>query len=163
MARGESEVRPSATLATALAGMDGQCNCTVSRMATRYLTAFYDKALAPVRLRTTQFSILRRAALLGRTTITALAQEIAMDRTTLAANLKPLEREGLLLVRPSATDGRARSIEITEAGLARLEQAIPLWKGAQDRFESAFGSQEAERLRTALAAVLDTGFDPWAE
>jgi DNA-binding MarR family transcriptional regulator len=158
-----AEVRPSAALATVLAGMDGRCNCTAGRTAARYLTAIYDKALAPVRLRTTQLSVLRRTALLGRTTITALAREIAMDRTTLAANLKPLEREGLLLVRPSATDGRARSIEITEAGLARLEQAVPLWQDAQDRFESAFGPQEAERLRTALLAVLDTGFDPWAE
>jgi DNA-binding MarR family transcriptional regulator len=146
-----------------LVEMDGQCNCTASRMATRYLTAFYDKALAPARLRTTQFSILRRTAAYGRTTITALAQAIAMDRTTLAANLKPLEREGLLLVKPSATDARARSIEITEAGLARLEAAIPLWKGAQEQFEGAFGSDEAERLRTTLLAVLDTGFDPWAE
>ena len=163
MARTDPEARPSATLAAALTDMDGRCDCTASRMAARYLTAFYDRALAPVRLRATQFSILRRTALLGRTTITALAQALATDRTTLAANLKPLEREGLLLVQPSATDGRARLIEITAAGLECLEKAIPLWQEAQDRFEGVFGSVEAERLRTALSAVLDTGLDPWAE
>jgi DNA-binding MarR family transcriptional regulator len=157
------EVRPSQSLTAVLAGVDGRCNCTASRKATRYLTAFYDKALAPVRLRTTQFSILHRLGLHGPSTITALAQDIAMDRTTLATNLKPLEREGLLLVRPSRTDGRARTVEITQDGITRLEQAIPRWTSAQQQFEGAFGLEDAERLRLALSAVLGTGFDPWAE
>jgi DNA-binding MarR family transcriptional regulator len=92
-----------------------------------------------------------------------MAEAIAMDRTTLAANLKPLEREGLLCVETSETDRRARGIEITEHGLAVLEQAVPLWQTAQRRFEDAYGAGEAAALRAALRAVLDTGFDPWAE
>ncbi|GGV57498.1 MarR family winged helix-turn-helix transcriptional regulator [Streptomyces massasporeus] len=160
---GDGQARPKAPFAATLAEMDGRCNCTASRRATRYLTAAYDKALTPVGLRTTQFNILHRLALGGRTTITALSQRIAMDRTTLATNLKPLEREGLLVVRSSDTDRRARAVEITEAGLKRLEAAVPLWKAAQDQFESTFGASEAAELRAALRAVLETGFDPWAE
>ncbi|MER5221022.1 MarR family winged helix-turn-helix transcriptional regulator [Streptomyces flaveus] len=159
----DGQARPKASFAATLAEMNGRCNCTASRRATRYLTAAYDKALAPVGLRTTQFNILHRLALEGGTTIMALAQRIAMDRTTLATNLKPLERDGLIVVQPSDTDRRARKVEITETGLERLEQAVPLWKGAQDQFESTFGETEAAELRAALRAVLETGFDPWAE
>ncbi|MEU6230643.1 MarR family winged helix-turn-helix transcriptional regulator [Streptomyces sp. NPDC047042] len=160
---GDGQARPKAPFAATLTEMDGRCNCTASRRATRYLTAAYDKALTPVGLRTTQFNILHRLALEGRTTITALAQRIAMDRTTLATNLKPLVRDGLLIVQPSDTDRRARAVEITDVGLDRLEEAVPLWKAAQDQFESTFGAAEAAELRAALRAVLETGFDPWAE
>jgi DNA-binding MarR family transcriptional regulator len=146
-----------------LADMDGRCNCTAARRATRYLSASYDKAIAPAGLRTTQFNILHRLALHGGATITALAPLIAIDRTTLATNLKPLERDGLVSIRTPETDRRARVIEITEAGLKRLEEAVPLWKDAQRRFEDAFGAADASELRATLRAVLDTGLDPWAE
>jgi DNA-binding MarR family transcriptional regulator len=155
--------RPTAAFAGVLAEMDGRCNTTASRRAARYLSASYDKALAPVGLRITQFSILHTLAVGGRTSITALSEAIAMDRTTLATNLKPLERDGLLAVRQDETDRRTRAVEITAAGLARLEQAVPLWRSAQDRFEATFGTTEAAELRTALRAVLGTGLDPWVD
>jgi DNA-binding MarR family transcriptional regulator len=160
---GTGEARPKARLAAVLAEMDGRCNCTAARKATRYLSASYDKAIAPAGLRITQFNILHRLALHGSATITALAPLIAIDRTTLATNLKPLERDGLVVVRTSEADRRARMVEITEAGLARLEEAIPLWKAAQRRFEDAYGAADASQLRAALRAVLATGLDPWAE
>lgn len=143
--------------------MDGQCNSSASRRAARYLSASYDRMLAPSGLRTTQFTILRKLALAERASISALADAIAMDRTTLAANLKPLERDGLLTVRPDEHDQRARMVQITEAGLSKLEQALPLWQSAQNQFESAFGVKNAAKLRAALRAVLDTDLDPWAE
>lgn len=155
--------RPKARFAAVLAQMDGRCNCTAARRATRYLSATYDKAIAPAGLRITQFTILHRLALHGGATITALAPLIAIDRTTLATNLKPLERDGLVIIRTSESDRRARVVEITEAGLARLEQAVPLWKAAQSRFEDVYGAADADQLRTVLRAVLETGLDPWAE
>ncbi|WP_393072858.1 MarR family winged helix-turn-helix transcriptional regulator [Streptomyces sp. LN704] len=140
-----------------------QCNNLALRKAARYLGATYDKALAPVGLRATQFSILQRLSAHGEMTITGLADTIAMDRTTMASNLKPLAREGLVTVEPSAADRRARIAAITPDGLARLKAALPLWKDVQARFEESFGTDEAARLRTSLKAVIDTGFQPWAE
>ncbi len=62
------------------------------------MSAVYDKALAPTGLRSTQFRhFYHKLARLGTMTIKRLASAIAMDRTTLATNLKPLEREGLLI------------------------------------------------------------------
>ncbi|MFF2999788.1 hypothetical protein ACFVTC_35370 [Streptomyces sp. NPDC057950] len=96
-------------------------------------------------------------------TITGLADTIAMDRTTMASNLKPLAREGLVTVEPAAADRRARIAAITPDGLSRLKAALPLWKAVQARFEESFGTDEAARPRTSLKAVIDTGFQPWAE
>ncbi|MEU1540931.1 MarR family winged helix-turn-helix transcriptional regulator [Actinacidiphila glaucinigra] len=139
------------------------CNNLALRKAARYLGATYDKALAPVGLRATQFSILQHLGARGELTITALADMIAMDRTTMASNLKPLAREGLVTVETSAADRRARIVTITPEGLARMESALPLWDDVQTRFEERFGTEDAARLRGFLEAVLDTGFEPWAE
>jgi DNA-binding MarR family transcriptional regulator len=147
----------------ALTQMNGACNCFALRKAARYLTAVYDKALAPVGLRATQLTILQRLGIQGEMTITKLAEVIVMDRTTLASNVKPLARDGLVTVEPSATDRRARIVAITPDGLSRLEAALPLWQAAQARFENAFGTGQAAELRESLDAVLRTGFEPWVE
>lgn len=140
-----------------------ECNNLTLRKASRYLGATYDKALAPLGLRGTQFSILQQLSLREEMTISGLADVIAMDRTTMASNLKPLAREGLVTIETSATDRRARSVAITPDGLARFKSALPLWEGVQAEFEEKFGSGPAAQMRTLLRAVLETGFDPWAE
>jgi DNA-binding MarR family transcriptional regulator len=150
------------TMKTAVLDLDGTCNCLAARKAARYLTAAYDKALAPAGLRITQFTILNKLARLGPMTIKRLAAAMAMDRTTLATNLKPLERDGLL-VTAAAEDRRATAIEIAAAGRAKLAEAIPLWALAQDQFEAGFGAEAASKLRSALGGVLEAGLDPWAE
>jgi DNA-binding MarR family transcriptional regulator len=139
------------------------CNNLALRKAARYLGATYDKALAPVGLRSTQFSILQKLHSQGEVTITQLADMIAMDRTTMASNLKPLAREGLVTVETSPADRRARIAAITPEGVVRLKEALPLWRAVQAQFEDNFGTTEAAQLRAALNAVLDTGFEPWAE
>ena len=143
--------------------LDGTCNCLAARKAARYLTAAYDKALAPSGLRITQFTILNKLARLGPMTIKRLAAAMAMDRTTLATNLKPMERDGLLVTAAAVEDRRATAIEITEAGKAKLEEAIPLWTLAQSQFETGYGAVAASKLRSALGSVLEAGLDPWAE
>ncbi|MEV7324015.1 MarR family winged helix-turn-helix transcriptional regulator [Streptomyces sp. NPDC093970] len=139
------------------------CNNLALRKAARYLSATYDRALSPVGLRATQLSILQKLSAQGEMTISTLADMIAMDRTTMASNLKPLAREGLLVVEPSATDRRARIVSITPDGVSRMKAALPLWREVQAQFEDRFGSEDAARMRTFLQAVLQTGFTPWAE
>jgi DNA-binding MarR family transcriptional regulator len=88
---------------------------------------------------------------------------MAMDRTTLTSNLKPLERDGLIDIVPSKEDRRAKQAILTKAGLARYKKALPLWSEVQSTFEGAYGESSAARLRDALRAVLESGFDPWAD
>jgi DNA-binding MarR family transcriptional regulator len=142
--------------------IDGTCTCLAARQAARYLTAAYDQALSPSNLRSTQFSILYRLARNGPLTIGELAESMAMDRTTLSANLKPLDRDGLLEMVPGE-DRRVRKVVITSAGLSRYRMAFPLWQAVQQEFEDSFGQKRAEALRSSLRSVLQSGFSPWSE
>ncbi|WP_109478162.1 MarR family winged helix-turn-helix transcriptional regulator [Paraburkholderia sp. C35] len=142
--------------------LDEVCNCSALRKATRYLTAVYDQALEPTGLKSTQFIVLSKISRLGGSSVKRLAALMAMDRTTLAANFKPLERDGFLKICPGE-DKREKIVQITEKGLTLLTEATPLWASAQSSFESRFGVGNAEDMRTKLRRVLNMGFDPWAE
>jgi DNA-binding MarR family transcriptional regulator len=142
--------------------IDGLCNCLAARQASRYLTAVYDQALSPVELRITQFSILYKLVKNGPMVTGELASKMAMDRTTLSSNLKPLERDGLVDIVPGE-DRRVKLAVVTAAGLARYRMALPLWSEVQAKFEGTYGEKPASELRKALRTVLNSGFQPWAE
>jgi len=131
-----------------------ECNCYAVRAAARHITQAYDQFLAPTGLRTTQFSILAMLKRNGPSTINALATEMVMDRTTLGRNILPLERDGLIRLQPSASDGRAKELHLTKAGETRLQAARKGWAAAQVRFESAYGAKRAAELRAMLRAVV---------
>jgi DNA-binding MarR family transcriptional regulator len=135
------------------------CNCFVVRSAARHVTQLYDQFLAPVGLHVTQFSILAKLnKRLGPMTINALAKEMAMDRTTLGRNVQPLERDGLIKIEASATDGRAKELHLTKAGEKRLEAGHEAWVQAQARFEDRFGVKRASDFRAILRAVVASDF-----
>ena len=129
------------------------CNCLALRQAARHVTQFYDRFLAMAGLRTTQFSILAKLRRLGSMTISALAADLVMDRTTLGRNLQPLEREGLVAVVTGRADRRSREVRLTDAGAERLRTAVDGWLEAQAGFEAAFGEQRSAELRALLHAV----------
>ena len=136
------------------------CNCLALRQAARHVTQFYDHFLAPSGLRTTQYSILARLQRKGAMTINALAAELVMDRTTLGRNILPLERDGLIKIQPSATDGRAKELNLTKAGGERLHAARKGWVAAQARFESTYGAKRAAELRAMLRALVASDLAP---
>jgi DNA-binding MarR family transcriptional regulator len=129
------------------------CNCLALRQAARHVTQFYDQFLASAGLRTTQFSILAKLQRLGPMTISALAADLVMDRTTLGRNLQPLAREGLVAVAKGRTDRRSREIRLTDTGAERLRTAVEGWVKAQAGFEAVFGEQRSSELRALLHAV----------
>ena len=126
------------------------CNCLALRQATSHVTQFYDQFLASSGVRATQYSILARLQRRGAMTINALATEMVMDRTTLGRNILPMQRDGLLAVRPGKSDRRSKELQLTAAGLARWRIALKGWKEAQASFESAFGVKRAKELRHLL-------------
>ena len=85
--------------------------------------------------------------------ITALAERLAMDRTTMTRNLGPLERTGWVVVR-DGPDRRSRSVEITEAGQGVYEKAVPLWQEAERAIRQSMGKDDAASLRRLLDAAL---------
>lgn len=130
--------------------------CTVVnlRKASRAVTQLYEEVMRPCGLLPTQFTLLvavRRCEPVG---ISTLAEALVMDRTTLTRNLKPLERDGFLVVSPGKDDQRSREVRLTSKGLDQLEQALPLWKEAQRRIREMLGSGRLERLLGDLAAAV---------
>ena len=112
----------------------------------RALTRRYDAALRPSGLTITQFTLLISIARLKPVAISALADVLSMERTSLSRNLKPLEAAGLV-ERMAETSGRAKPIRITDAGRKKLEEAYPMWIKAQQATE--------EKLTDSAQSVSD--------
>lgn len=132
------------------------CTCGSLRKASRRISQFYDTALAPVGIKSTQYSILSevdRGSLEGPVTMCELATAMVMDRSTLGHNLKPLERDDLVILRLSADDRRKRYVELTKKGRLMLRKSRRLWLHAEGRFESIFGKKSAAKLRAVLLSI----------
>lgn len=109
-------------------------------MATRAVTRAYDDALRPVGLKATQLLLLIAVSTEGGMSITALASEMGMDRSTLTRNLVPLEAEGLV-ARGDEGWRRSRALTLTQEGRQRIKRALPLWQGAQRELHAKLGEQ----------------------
>ena len=131
------------------------CNATALRMASRRLTQLYDAALEPCGLRSTQLAILSELAHWPKDapTLAELADALAIDRSSLGHNLRPLEREGFIVLREGAADRRRRHIALTSKGKTKCREGLRLWRVAQDRFEHVFGRSEAAALRATLLGI----------
>jgi DNA-binding MarR family transcriptional regulator len=129
------------------------CTCGSLRKASRRISQFYDAALAPVGIKSTQFSILaevERGSTLGPVSMCELATAMVMDRSTLGHNLRPLERDALLSLELAMTDRRKRHVALTKKGKTTLRRARRLWRTAEGRFETIFGKRHAADLRAVL-------------
>ncbi|MEO4002147.1 MarR family winged helix-turn-helix transcriptional regulator [Mesorhizobium sp. CAU 1732] len=128
------------------------CTCASMRKATRITAQLYDRLLEPSGLTTAQFSLLAALYYADAVPMTRLAEKLVLDRSTLTRTLAPLEREGLVEVRPGA-DRRVRVVAISVRGLERLIGALPYWQEAQERLQSNLGDTEWAALRRSLQFV----------
>ena len=129
------------------------CLCLHVQRAARALARRFDEVLRPVDLTNGQFSLLTSLNRPEPPTIGSVANLLAMDRTTLTANLKPLERRGLLKITVDKEDKRSRRLIITAAGRALLSKAYPLWKAAHVETEFLISPGSADNLRKALVSL----------
>ena len=129
------------------------CACHKVRMAARAVTRLYDDALRPVGLRATQLAVLVAIANEGTMSITALAQSMAMDRTTLTRNLRPLEKAGLIAIGPEGRH-RSRMLEITRQGQFRLREALPYWERAQETLRRKLGDKDWANVHNDLDQLI---------
>lgn len=134
------------------------CACFNVRRAARAVTQLYDRELAPAGLRATQVTLLVALARAGALPFTRLAAVLGMDRTTLTRNLAPLERDGLVALRPGA-DRRVKLATITPRGREVLEQAIPLWRRAQRHITQGIGAGQWNAIRRQLQRITELSAD----
>src|SRR5260370_41847652 len=149
-------VSPRKSKSISVAVSRNACTCGSLRKASRRVSQFYDTALVPIGIKSTQFSILAevdRGSLEGPVTMRDLATAMVMDRSTLGHNLKPLERDDLVTLRLSADDRRKRYVELTKKGRLMLRKSRRLWQHAEGRFEDIFGKEPAAELRAVLLNI----------
>lgn len=130
-----------------------RCLCLHLQRAARAIARRFDEALRPFDLTNGQFSLLMALNRPEAPRLGAVAGLLAMDRTTLTANLKPLERRGLVTIRADAADRRQRRLTLTDAGRALLVRALPVWRAIHDRVDEALGAANPDDLRAALRAI----------
>src|SRR5579863_8133077 len=137
---------------TTIAVRDG-CLCLHLQRAARAVARHFDHAFRPLGLSSGQFSLLMSLNRPEPATIGAVAALLAMDRTTLTANLKPLARRGLVAVAADPGDRRSRRLALTPAGRALLGAAVPIWQAAHAAVERIPGRLGADGLRADLRAL----------
>ena len=128
------------------------CLCLHAQRAARALARRFDDALRHVGLTNGQFSLLMALNRPTPAPMRAVASLLAMDRTTLTAALKPLERRGLVEMRPDPKDRRIRLVTLTPAGSSLLARAVPIWESTH-RAVQALTDGDADRLRRQLLAL----------
>ena len=129
------------------------CLCLHVQRAARALARRFDEVLRPLDLTQGQFSLLISLNRPEPPSIGSVAGLLAMDRTTLTANLKPLERRGLLKVSVDKEDKRSRRLALTAAGRALVAKAFPIWKHAHAETERLITGISSDTLRSALRAL----------
>jgi DNA-binding MarR family transcriptional regulator len=129
------------------------CLCLHLQRAARALARRFDAALRPVGLTSGQFSLLMSLNRAEPPTMRQVSALLAMDRTTLTANLKPLERRELVTVTVDPADRRARRMRLTPAGRTALAAAVPIWATTHAEIERLLEGSSPERLRADLRAL----------
>jgi DNA-binding MarR family transcriptional regulator len=141
-----------ASSATPPAYPDGRCVAGALRRASRAITRHYDEHLAASGLTIARYSLLSTLATLGEPTLSAFGRDLAMERTTLLRNLKPLVDEGLVAIAP-ARAGRANVARLTARGTKALERARPYWRAAQQSLSERVDRADVEHVLAVAAAL----------
>jgi DNA-binding MarR family transcriptional regulator len=124
------------------------------RKVSRRVSQLYDQHLEPFGLTVTQYGVLGHLATFEGISIGDLAKKLVMDPTTLTRNLRPLQRQGFVTIKPDRHDRRARALSLTAQGRKAFERAKPGWVRAQGHIERLFGDQDTPALNDALDRVL---------
>jgi DNA-binding MarR family transcriptional regulator len=141
--------------------INAKCCCFNMRKVMRAVTQFFDRYLEPADIRSTQFTLLVALSSINAKTLTEIAENLVMDRTTLTRNLKPLEKlELITTIQP--LDKRSKVYVLTDKGKGVVEKAVPLWEEAQHSVVNTLGVERynniVKELESVLKAIDPTGF-----
>ena len=129
------------------------CLCLHAQRAGRALARRFDEALRPLGLTNGQFSLMMSLNRPEPASMGSVASVLAMDRTTLTAALKPLERRGLVKTTVRADDRRSRVLSLTEEGRALLARALPIWQEKHAEVDRLVADYDPAMLRQVLRAL----------
>lgn len=130
-----------------------RCLCLHTQRTARAVARMFDEALRPHGVTNGQFSLLIALNRPDGPRISDLVPLLGMDRTTLTAALKVLERRGLAESRRGETDARTRRLALTDAGRALLKSALPVWRATHDRLDEVLVSITPDAFRAGLRDI----------
>jgi DNA-binding MarR family transcriptional regulator len=133
--------------------LSATCLCSHVQQAARSIGRRFDEAFRPLDLTNWQFTLIAALNRPEPPTINVIAHDLAIDRTTITANLKPLERRGLVTIATDEHDKRVRRIALTKAGDQLLQDAFLIWRKTQTSVERELIPADIDEFRTALRAV----------
>ena len=149
-----SNADDSVPFATTLQVRDA-CLCLHLQRAARAVARRFDAAFRPLGLTSGQFSLLMSLNRAEPASLGRVAAVLAMDRTTLTANLKPMVRRGLVEIAVDAADRRSRRLRLTVAGRSALTAALPIWRQTHAAIEGHVAPAGPDELRDMLRALSD--------
>lgn len=130
-----------------------KCLCLHLQRAARATARMFDEALRPIGITSGQFSLLMSLNRPAPPLMGEIAAFLAMDRTTLTAMLKPLQRRGLLEARTDEADRRGKRLVLLPEGHALLARAVPVWARTEEQIEALLIGSDPERLRQDLVML----------
>ena len=126
------------------------CLCLHTQRAARALARCFDDALRPFGLTNGQFSLLMALNRPEPPSIAPVARLLAMDRTTLTAALKPLQKNALVEIIADTSDRRSRLLLLTPKGSDLLAKAVPVWREIHAELENNLLNGNGDILRSLL-------------
>ena len=129
------------------------CLCFAAQRAARALARRFDEALSPLGLTSGQFSLLTSLNQPEPPSMGSIAALLVMDRTTLTANLKPLEQRGFVEIAIDPADRRVRRLILTSAGRRVLQSALPIWQETHGEIDRLVTPRDGKALRSGLRAL----------
>ena len=129
------------------------CLCLHLQRAARATARIFDDALRPVGITNGQFSLMMSLNRPDSPRMSDIADFLAMDRTTLTAALKPLEKSGFISVRPDERDRRNRRLSLTDAGREILARAVPIWRETHGEVDRLVRASDPQGFRADLKAL----------
>ncbi len=129
------------------------CLCLHARRAARALARRFDEAFAPLGITNGQFSLLASLNRPEPASMNSVSSLLGMDRTSLTALLKPLERQGLVAIDIDREDRRRRRLRLTRKGRRLLGRALSIWEHTHAEVESSLAGTPPDALRRSLRSL----------
>ncbi|WP_029005292.1 MarR family winged helix-turn-helix transcriptional regulator [Azorhizobium doebereinerae] len=146
-------MEPAPLDASVVSLVAGSCLCRRIQQASRTVGKRFDEAFRPVGLSNWQFTLLMALAAPKPRTVSQVAADLGMDRTTATKNLQPLERRGLVEIRADVKDRRVRRITLTREGQALLGEAIARWRTVNEAVAAPLSRGDLAALMSGLEAI----------
>jgi DNA-binding MarR family transcriptional regulator len=129
------------------------CLCLHVQRAARAVARRFDEAFKPFGLTNGQFSLLVALNRPDAPRLGDVARLLAMDRTTLTASIKPLERRGLVRTVTDTRDRRSRHLALTDDGRVLLIRALPVWRDTHADLDTLVRAGDPGALRADLLSL----------